>query len=79
MKTFRCVLQGQEDRIVVDVIAPDPHTAASRAISQAPQNSLPLPFQRIEFEDERGRLHVAPAPAHGPANGRIRVYPLRAA
>ncbi len=79
MKTFRCVLQSLNDRIVVDVAAPDPHTAASRALSQAPHISLRVSNQRIEFEDERGRLHVAPAPAHGPVQGRIRVYPLRAA
>jgi len=75
MKTFRCVFQIGKNPKTVDVTAPDPLAAASKILSQDLGPALP----RIEFQDERGNWHVAPAPAYGPALGRVRVFPLKAA
>jgi len=74
MKTFRCVFIGDETR-VVDVTAPD----AAAAVRKAAANSPTLSFDRIDVEDERGRLFVAPSCAGQSAKGRVRVFPVQTA
>ena len=75
MKTFRCVLLNNSGQKIVDLPAPDPLSAARQVIPKGAGPFLP----RLEIEDERGHLYVAPAPVGGPASGRIRVFPLNTA
>jgi len=65
MKTFRCVFQTDSHPKTVDVVAPDPRVAASRAAALFQG----LRFKRIDVEDERGLAYMWQARPNALAGG----------